>query len=199
MGVELHNSHSHDAVLVASSVAGDHGAFRQLFETYAPGVYRIACRMLGEQEEAADLTQDVFVRAYQRLASLRDGQAFHAWITRLAVNMAHDRARRAKPRPLSLDAPLPGSDGSFVWEIADDAAGSEARVLSGELSARVQAALMALSAEHRIVVVLHHLEGLPVDEIGALLGVPSGTVKSRLSRARAELRQRLAGYVEGEE
>ncbi|MHB9130054.1 MAG: RNA polymerase sigma factor [Armatimonadota bacterium] len=191
-----HEFHSDDLRLVSRARAGDQAAFRQLFELYAPAVYRIAFRMLGDQEDASDLTQDVFVRAYERLATLRDGQAFHAWITRLTVNLAHDRLRRRRPPAFSLDAPPPGQDADVPWHLPDTQPGSEAQVLSGELSTQVQQALLALSAEHRIVVVLHHLEGLPVEEIAGVLGVASGTVKSRLSRARAELRRRLADYLQ---
>jgi len=196
MGMHELSSHREDAVLVARAQAGDQAAFRQLFEAYSPLVYRIAYRMLGEAEEAADLTQDIFVRAYQRLASLRDGQAFHAWITRMAVNYSHDRLRRRRPTPLSLDAPPPGTGDGTTWEIPAVHADVEASLLASELTAQVENALRRLSPEHRAVVVLHHLEALPVDEIAGLLDLPTGTVKSRLSRARAELKRALAGYFE---
>jgi RNA polymerase sigma-70 factor (ECF subfamily) len=187
--------HSDDSRLVARACHGEQGAFRQLFEIYSPLVYRIAYRMLEMPEDAADLTQDVFVRAYQRLSSLRDGQAFHAWITRMTMNMAHDRLRKRRPVQLSLDAPPPGHAEGSEWTLADDAPGGEERMLTGELSAQVQQALGKLSAEHRAVVILHHLEGLPVEEIVRILEVPTGTVKSRLARARAELKRRLESYV----
>lgn len=187
--------HSDDSRLVARACHGEQGAFRQLFEIYSPLVYRIAYRMLETPDDAADLTQDVFVRAYQRLSSLRDGQAFHAWITRMAMNMAHDRLRKHRPVQFSLDAPPPGRDEGGEWALTDDAPGSEERMLTGELTEQVRKALGKLSPEHRAVVILHHLEGLPVEEIGRILEVPVGTVKSRLARARAELKRRLESYV----
>lgn len=190
------DSHLDNARLVARAYAGDQAAFRQLFERYSPLVYRIAYRMLGTPDDAADLTQDVFVRVYERLGSLKDGQAFQAWITRLAANMAHDRTRRRRPPTLSLDAPPLGLDTGAEWALVDEAPGSEERVLAQELSAKVQGALLALSPDHRAVVILHHLEGLEVEAVSAALGVPPGTVKSRLSRARAELKRRLEGYLE---
>ncbi|MHB0939571.1 MAG: RNA polymerase sigma factor [Armatimonadota bacterium] len=187
--------HKDDARLVGRAQAGDQAAFRQLFETYGPLVYRVAARMVGE-EDAADLTQDVFVRAYQRLGSLHDGQAFHAWITRLAVNVAHDHLRRRKPQAFSLDAPPPGTEEGSEWQLPSDAPTAEHQLLSGELCAQIQNALGALSPDHRAVVVLHHLEHLPVEQIAETLGVPIGTVKSRLARARAELKKVLAEYLE---
>jgi len=194
MGVADIDFHRDDARLVARAQAGDQAAFRQLFETYGSVVYRLAARMVGE-EEAADLTQDIFVRAYQRLDSLRDGQAFHAWITRLAMNIAHDALRRRKPPSFSLDAPPPGAEEGTEWQLAASSSGAEERMLTGELHAQVQQALGALSPDHRAVVILHHLEEMPVECIAETLGVPIGTVKSRLARARAELKRLLADYV----
>jgi len=192
----VEHDYQDDKRLISRSLAGDRGAFRQLFEHYAPVVYRVVYRMLGNEDDAADLTQDIFVRVFERLHTIRDGQAFQAWVTRMAVNLAHDCLRR-KPRvPLSLDAPLPGVDGEQEWQIADEAPDQVDRLLGDERAARVQAALSALSHEHRAVVVLHHLEGMAVEEIGQVLGIPAGTVKSRLARARAELRRRLEGYFE---
>ncbi len=159
-------------------------------------VYRVIFRMVGNAEDAADLTQDIFVRAFERLHTLRDGQAFQAWVTRMAVNLAHDRTRRTRIIPLSLDAPLPGSEEGMGWLLSDGAAGHDARLLADELSVQLQQALLALSREHRAVVILHHLEDMEVEEIGRTLGIPTGTVKSRLARARAELRRRLEGYFE---
>ena len=185
-----------DERLVERARDGDHGAFRQLFEHYAPLVYRVAYRMLGKEEDAADLTQEVFIRAYQHLASLKHGVAFQAWITRLAVNMAHDISRRRRPDTLSLDGAPPGSAEGGEWQLAAETPDYVTHVLTQELSLQVQQALLTLSPDHRIVVVLHHLEGMAVEDIARTIGVPAGTVKSRLARARAELKRKLAGYFE---
>jgi len=195
MGATHLDFHQDDARLVARAQAGDQSAFRQLFETYGQTVYRITTRMVGE-DEAADLTQEVFVRAYQRLASLRDGQAFHAWITRLAMNIARDALRRRKPRTFSLDAPPPGTEEGTEWSLASESPTTEDQMLSIERSRHIHSALESLSPDHRAVVVLHHLEEMPVEQIAEILGVPVGTVKSRLARARAELKQLLSDYLE---
>jgi len=160
-------------------------------------VYRVVYRMVDNEDDAADLTQDVFVRAYERLHTIRDGQAFQAWITRMAINLTHDKSRRRRVTPLSLDSPPPGTGEGMEWQLSDNTPNHDARLLAGELSMQVQQALSALSHEHQAVVILHHLEGMEVEEISRTLGIPTGTVKSRLSRARAELRRRLEGYFEG--
>jgi len=187
--------HQDDARLVARAQAGDQAAFRQLFENYGQTVYRLTARMAGE-DEAADLTQEVFVRAYQRLGSLRDGQAFHAWITRLAINIVHDALRRRKPQTFSLDAAPPGTEEGTEWSLASKAPTTEDQMLSGELSTHLRTALESLSPDHRAVIVLHHLEEMPVERIAEILKVPIGTVKSRLARARAELKRLLSDYLE---
>ena len=187
-------SHADNLRLVERACHGDHGAFRQLFEVYSPLVYRIVYRMVGSPDDAADLTQDVFVRAYERLRTLKDGQAFHAWITTLTVNMVHDRLRRRRPDMLSLNAAPPGCAAGSEWQIPDRAADHDAQLITAEQTAQLQQALLQLSPDHRAVVVLHHLEGMSVEDIGSTLQLPAGTVKSRLARARAELRRLLDDY-----
>jgi RNA polymerase sigma-70 factor (ECF subfamily) len=188
-------SHSEDAILVARATSGDREAFRRLYELYGPLVHRLTLRMLGSPDDAADMTQDVFLRAFTRLGSLRDGQAFQAWITRMTVNMLRDRARRKSVPTVSLDAPPPGCEEGAEWCIpADD--DCESRVLTREQCGQVRQAILALSPDHRMVVVLFHMEGIPVEEVARMIGVPEGTVKSRLSRARAELKRLLEGAWE---
>lgn len=188
-------SHTDNIRLVERSRHGDHGAFRQLFEAYSPLVYRIVYRMIGSPDDAADLTQDVFVRAYERLHTLKDGQAFHVWITKLSVNMVRDHLRRKRLDILSLNAAPPGCDEGTEWQIPDHAPDQDTRVITAEQTARIQQALLKLSPDHRMVVILHHLEGMPVEDISTTLQIPTGTVKSRLARARAELRRQLDAYL----
>lgn len=187
-----------DERLVDRARHGDQGAFRQLFERYSPLVYRVAYRMLGHPEDAADLTQDVFVRAYTRLSTLQHGQAFQAWITRLTVNIVRDYQRRRRPDTTSLDAPVSGMDDTAEWSLPSTDPPLDQRLLQQELSAQIQTALLRLSPEHRAVIILHHLENMPVEEISATLQLPVGTIKSRLARARAELRRRLDSYLTAE-
>jgi RNA polymerase sigma-70 factor (ECF subfamily) len=192
----LRETYSEDARLVARAQHGDQGAFRQLFEAHGPRIFRLVSRMGGSTEDAADLTQEIFIRAWSRLEALKDGQAFQAWLTRLAMNCLHDHGRRKRVEPLSLDAPPPGQADGSEWPVADPQGDCTARVLQGELSARLDRALSSLSADHRAVVILHHVEGYPLEEIAGILEVAVGTVKSRLARARAELRRKLEGYLE---
>lgn len=184
-----------DEGLVDRARYGDHGAFRQLFERYSPLVYRVAYRMVGSPDDAADITQDVFVRAFERLVTLKNGQAFQAWITRLTVNIVRDTKRRRRLDTTSLDAPLNEYEDAVEWSLPSSDPPVDQRMLTHELSEQIQTALLQLSPEHRAVIILHHLENIPVEEIGTTLQLPVGTVKSRLARARAELRRRLDSYL----
>jgi len=187
-----------DAALVARARRGDAGAFQALFDLYQGTVYRIALRMVGHPDDAADLTQETFIRAYRQLATVRDAAYFGRWIRMIATNICRDYLKRARPTIYSLDAPPPGGGYDLTeWELPSPAENGEQRVMADALKTALADALAALSADHRAVVVLHHLEGLPVEEIALTLAVPVGTVKSRLARARADLRHRLAAFLAG--
>ncbi|NLC56118.1 MAG: sigma-70 family RNA polymerase sigma factor [Armatimonadetes bacterium] len=186
-----------DVALVRSAQAGDLAAFEALFARYHARIHNVVYGMVSNQEDAADLVQDAFVKAYRALGSLRDGQAFFAWLCRIAVNLCRNfRRGRAHLPPLSLDegflldgeyAPLEVADSSYEpARLAEVSATAEA----------VRKAIETLSPDHREVVVMHHLEGLPVDYIAQVVGVPVGTVKSRLSRGRDSLRRALRSFVE---
>ena len=184
-----------DEGLVDRARYGDQGAFRQLFERYSPLVYRVALRMLGHPEDAADLTQDVFVRAYQRLSTLKHGLAFQAWITRLTVNLVRDHQRRCRVDTTSLDVSPVDGDDAVERALPSSDPPLDQRLLTQELSRHIQEALLHLSPEHRAVIILHHLENMPVEEMSVTLQAPVGTIKSRLARARAELRRLLGPYL----
>lgn len=154
--------------------------------------------MVREEELAADLTQETFIRAYRSLPELRDPRAFPSWLYRIAVNLVRDERKRAQVPTVSLEAPA--GDGSpeesEVSEFPDWSSNPERVVVRQELSRAVEQAVASLSPEHREVVVLHHLRGLEVRDIARILQVAEGTVKSRLGRARTLLRRKLASWVE---
>jgi len=187
---------SDDAPLVERARYGDRRAFRLLFEQHSPRIYRVALRMLGQEADARDLTQDVFIRAFNKLELLRDSARFGGWLLQLAMNLARDRLRqRRRFLWLPIGPPRFMDQPQTDWTLTATDPGSEARALQDELSVQIQRALDSLSPDHRAVVVLHHLEGLSLEEIAASLDIRLGTVKSRLARARSDLRQRLGRYV----
>lgn len=187
-----------DNELVRRTRAGDTSAFEQLFARHQGRIYAIALQMLGSEPDAADMTQDIFVRAYRSLASLRSDAAFVVWLKTLAINMCRDALRkRARGRTVSLDNPVESSEGDTAQrEVEDWSANPEAALGRKERSEAVRRAISSLSPDYREVVALFYVDGAAVAEIARALGAPEGTIKSKLARARAELKRKLAHLVE---
>ena len=177
---------------------GDVRAFEQLFQQYHRGIYNAIYQMTRNEADAADLTQEVFVRAYRALPRLQTPEAFTSWLYRIAVNLSRNWLRdRGRVRIESLEVPVEDGEEASTREIADPTGDPASLVQTQDLQERVQKAVAGLSPDHRAVVTLHHLQGMPVEEIARVMGCSTGTVKSRLSRARESLKRKLAGYVEG--
>jgi RNA polymerase sigma-70 factor, ECF subfamily len=174
-----------DSELVARCLEGDQGAWEALVKVHTRRVYAICYRFTGKDEEAQDLTQDVFLRIFKTLGSFRAGEgSFTVWMTRLARNLLIDNYRRTKGDRMtdSLENQLP------MIEETSLAGGRTDGLLAGrEASEILQGALQKLSPELREAVILRDLEELEYREIASALSVPEGTVKSRLNRGRTEL------------
>ncbi len=178
-----------DSALATRARTGDLAAFNALVETHQDAVYGLCLRMLASSSHAAeDVTQDVFLAAYRRIDSYRGG-VFRAWLLRIATNACTDELRRRRRRPqVSLDDVT--GDGSPL-DLPDESESPEESALRGELSRYIQAGLMALPPGQRAAVVLCDVQGLSYEEVSEALHVSLGTVKSRLSRGRARLRDLL--------
>lgn len=175
-----------DILLVERCLAGDEGAWEDLVKTHTRRVYSICYRFIGKDSEAQDLTQDVFLRLFRTLKSFRAGEgSFTVWLSRMTRNLLIDNYRRTRQERItdSIEEQLP------MMEERSIGAGSRADgLLAGrEASELLQGALQRLSPELRETVILRDLEEMEYKEIAETLGVPEGTVKSRLNRGRAEL------------
>lgn len=180
--------------IVRRAQAGDRDAFRVLFERYRDPLYGYVRRMVGSDDLAADLTQDAFLRAYQSLSRLKSAGAFHTWLYQIATNRVRDHWKSPRREALSLEAAAEGGEQGI--QPADPSPGPERVAVREGLRVAVASAVERLSPEHREVVLLHHIGGMDVRAIAGALGVAEGTVKSRLGRARADLRRRLAAWIE---
>ena len=174
-----------DSILIERCLEGDQGSWEDLVKLHTRRVFAICYRFVGKNEEAQDLTQDVFLRIFKSLGSFRAGQgSFTVWLTRLTRNLLIDHYRRTKGERMtdSLETQLP------VIEETSLAGGRTDGLLAGrEASEILQAALQKLSPELREAVILRDLQEMEYREIANSLSVPEGTVKSRLNRGRAEL------------
>ena len=177
--------------LVARAKQGDQDAFSQLVEANQNKIYTLALRMTGHPEDGADLAQEAFLRAWRSLPSFQGESSFSTWLYRLASNLCIDFLRREKRRKAAAVVSLDDEDAAYPLEIPDHRFTPESELERKELRAHVGQALCKLSDEHRQVLVLRELEGLSYGEIAAQLGLESGTVKSRIARARLALRNIL--------
>jgi RNA polymerase sigma-70 factor (ECF subfamily) len=176
---------------------GQVAAFNTLVEVYQRQIYNVCYRTLGNAEDAADATQDALLSAFRGLTSFSGPAAgLRAWLLRIAVNACYDQLRRRQRRVSdSLDAPgqtEPDQDTSPAERLADPRPGPEQRSLSAETARHIQQAIDCLPSDQRLTVVLCDVQGLSYDEAAQVMSVELGTVKSRLSRARAQLRVLLA-------
>lgn len=168
-----------DEADVARARAGDTAAFAALVRRHQDRVFSFILRMLDARDEAMELTQDVFVKAWQALPGWRPEARFSTWLLQIARNAALDQLRR---RRLIQFAPL--DDG---LDVADTAPGPEACYASRQRQVLLEHALQQIAAEHREILLLREVEDLSYGELAAVLGIAEGTVKSRLARARAAL------------
>lgn len=172
--------------LIQQSRQGDLGAFNQLVTLYQGPVYNLALRMLGNSATAEDVAQEVFLAAYRALPRYREG-SFRAWLFAITANASRDALRKRKRRPeVSLDDSPGGPDLHVSSEPSP-----EEYTLSRETQREVQQALSRLTDDHRTTILLVDLQGLDYQEAATALGVSLGTLKSRLSRARAQLKEHL--------
>ena len=188
-----------EAALIAAAQRGHLPAFNQLILHYQGIAYNVAYRVMGDGDSASDATQDAFIKAYQRIDQYRGG-SFKAWVLRIVTNTCYDMLRSQKRRPTSSldgdDSEGDEMDSEHDARLIDDAERPEAFVMRRELAGMIQAAIEQLPEDQRATLVLADIEGLDYQEIADATGVALGTVKSRLSRARARLRDLLMEHKE---
>lgn len=180
---------------IAAAQAGDLEAFNVLVLRYQDSVYSLAYRIMGDPESAADAAQDAFITAFRRLETYRGGQ-FRSWLFRITTNTCYDILRYHKRRPATHIDDLPGSDNDDGPPLPDTLETPEQAAQSAELQRAIQNCITALKADQRIVLVMSDIEGYSYQEIADHIEAQLGTVKSRLSRARATVRNCLQAVKE---
>lgn len=181
-----------EEALIASCRTGNTKAFERLVTLYEKKVFNLAFRMTGSLEDARDITQDAFIKVYTSLRDFRGDSAFSTWLFRIVSNMCLDELRRRRRRTfMSIDEPIQQSDGEIPRQLADPLADPEQAVERRDLKRAVHEAILNLSEDHRLIIVLRDLQGFTYEEIASMLDCSLGTVKSRLNRARMALRKAL--------
>jgi RNA polymerase sigma-70 factor (ECF subfamily) len=182
---------SDEQIMWRAQMQDDSAAFGGLVERWEEPIRRLCERMTGDRHRAEDLAQETFARVFARRADYEPNAKFSTFLWRIAINLCHDEARRARRRgEFSLDA-LEDEDGGTGLSFAADEPTPDAQAAASERGELVRRALAELSPAYREVVVLRHYEGLKFRAIGEVLGIPEGTVKSRMAEALAQLGQLL--------
>ncbi len=186
-----------ECVFVARLKANEDEAYDELVRIYSASMFHVAYRMLGDTAEASDVVQEIFLKVFRNIGGFKGEAALKTWVFKIAFSEILNRLRWWKRRhrfaTVSLDDD-PGGNGNGHC-IADSGPSPEQVLQSKEQEAAIQQALGRISSDHRSIIVLRDIEGFSYNEIADVLGVSIGTVKSRLARARSDLKKSLARYL----
>lgn len=178
--------------LIRKAKQGDMHAFEELILKHEKIVYNLALRMMNHSEDAKDISQEVFLKAYRSLCNFDERSAFSTWLYRITHNTCIDEMRKRKGKQsYSLEEELENEEGSMQRQIADEGDTPEESLLREEQKSEILQALGNLSEEHKAAIVLRDVKGLSYEEIAEILEVSLGTVKSRISRGRNQLKNEI--------
>ena len=181
-----------DAAAIRQVKAGDRDAFRVLVERYSRVLFGVAFRISGNEQDAEEIVQETFVRAYRSIATFEFRCSFSSWLYTIANNCALDIVKRRRPM-----VSISGSeeDDEAPIDLASDDPSPERQVLSGELKTRITSAMAQLTGQERTAFVLRHFEGKSIEEISEVLGIRGGSAKNAIYRAVQKLRHALQPFV----
>ena len=181
-----------ESELINKAKNGDIAAFEELMRLHEKKVYTIAYKYMGNYEDAGDITQETFIKAYQVINTFREEASFGTWVSRIAANKALDELRKRKRfQTTSLEEEIELEAGSISKEIAAEDATPEEYYLQQETGAYLQSLLDEMREEYKVVIIMREVEGRTYEEIAEALACSLGTVKSRLSRARNYLKEKI--------
>lgn len=178
--------------LIRRAKQGELAAFEALILAHEKMVYNVALRMMQHSEDAKDLSQEVFLKAYKNMQNFDERAAFSTWLYRITMNTCIDEMRRRKGKQTySLEEEQEGEEGAMQRQIADMGDTPEESLLRQEQKGEILQALDTLSAEHKAAIILREIRGASYEEIAEIMELPLGTVKSRISRARNQLKEEI--------
>jgi RNA polymerase sigma-70 factor (ECF subfamily) len=188
-----------EALFVSRLQANEDAAYDELVRVYSASIYHVAYRMLGDAADASDVVQDIFLKIFRNIGGFKGEAALKTWIFKIAFSEILNRLRWWKRRhrfaTLSLDEQPNGNGNPASDYVADSGPSPEEILQAKERENAIQQALWRISNEHRSILVLRDIEGFSYNEIADVLGISMGTVKSRLARARADLKKSLMRYL----
>lgn len=180
-----------DSDLINRAKSGDSKSYDKLLKKYKNSVYSLVLRMVRNSQEAEDLTQEAFIKAFNSLASFNEEYAFSTWLYKIATNNCIDFFRKRKLQTYSLDKPIQYKDSEIQHEIPDPDLNPEKSIMATERNKLIKEAINKLPEKYHRAIVLRHSEEKSYEEIAEILGLPLGTVKARIFRAREMLNKTL--------
>ncbi len=180
-----------DQILIKKALAGNESAYKSLLERHKDSVFRMIVKIVRSSEEARDLVQETFMKAFSSLPSYNFQYRFTTWLYKIAANNCIDFLRKKRIDSLSLDQPVVTKDGEVNFELPDWTYSPEADLASKQKSLSIDSAIDSLPPKYREVIVFRHKQDKSYEEISQILGIPVGTVKARIFRARELLKKKL--------
>jgi len=193
--VERETQELEDGEIVRRILAGDEDRFEILVRRYQVRVVSHVTRMVGSRDDAVDLTQEIFLKVFQALDRFNPAYKFSTWLFRIAGNAAIDHLRKRRPRTVPMETPDPEGGGPFIAEQRSAGLDPYGELRNAERGEAITRAIQELPPDFRELIALRHFAGLSYEEIADAKNMPLGTVKNKLFRARAVLKERLSGEV----
>ena len=186
-----------DQELVRQALAGNQAAYQELLQRHQKAIFAVVNKLVRNREEARDLVQETFMKAFGSLATYREEYQFSTWLHRIASNCAIDFIRKKKIEALSLDQPIQTKDSQVTLEVPDWSANPETEWVEKQRSLIIQEAIDSLPQGYKEVILYRHKEEKSYQEIAVILGIPVGTVKARIFRGRELLKKKLKAWRKG--
>lgn len=180
-----------DIELIRQALEGDQQAYTEILKKYRAPLYNLLYRMVKNKMETEDLVQEAFIKAFNSLASFNDDYAFSTWLYKIAINNCIDHFRKKKLKTFPIDKPIESKDGTIQREFPDASYQPDKSLLSKEKNKLIDEAIQNLPEKYRTAIVLRHNDDKSYDEISDIMGIPLGTVKARIFRAREMLKKQL--------
>lgn len=186
-----------EKVLIDRCKNGEIQAFEELIRGYEKKVFNIVFRIIGNYDDAQDISQDIFVKVFKSIRNFKEKSSFYTWLYRITVNECMDIIKKRKKASVySLDTPIESDGDQITRDIKDSSESPEEKIERKELRSYIEEALNSISHEHRVMIILRDMQGFSYEEIALITKCPEGTVKSRINRARKALKELLSGKKE---
>ncbi|MCM8785165.1 MAG: sigma-70 family RNA polymerase sigma factor [Candidatus Omnitrophica bacterium] len=180
--------------LVEKAKSGDNKAFEELVKRTQNKIYNLGLKILGNKDDAADLLQETYIKAYESLPNFEGKSSFYTWLYRIATNFALMKLRKEKYKKISINEIKQASNGNYKLEISDWSNNPQIQYRNEELKEILNEAINSLPPKYKTIFILHDIEGLSLSEISEILSLSIPTIKTRIHRSRLYLREKLSEY-----